>query len=53
MPVPTHLWGQCVRASHNGEMPRQLLRWVRHELSVVAIRGPINNRLGRLLPQLI
>ena len=34
----------CV--THNGEMPHQLLWWVHHELAVMAIRGPIENRSG-------
>ena len=53
MLVPLHLRGRRVSATHNGEMPRQLLQWVRHEPAVVAIPGPIENRLVWLLPQLI
>ena len=51
--VPLHLWGQRVCVTHNGGMPCQWLQWVRHELAVVAIRGSIGNRPGRLLPRSI
>ena len=35
----------------NGQMPRQLLWWFRHELAVVAVRGPIGERPGRVIPR--
>ena len=51
--VPLHLRGRRVCATPNGEMPRQLLRWFHHELAVAAIRGPIGDWLGWLLPRLM
>ena len=36
MLVPPHLQDWCVRVTHNGEIPHQLLWWVRHEPVVVA-----------------
>ena len=51
--VPLHLQGQRVCMTPNGEMPRQLLRWLCHKLAVEVVRGPIRDRSGWLLPRLI
>ena len=49
--APAHLRGQRRRATHNGGMPCQLLRWAHHEPAVVATHGLIGSQPGLLPPR--